>query len=59
MKNEKGFVIIPVVLAFQIGFGIIGIACIWHIPAWTKAKHDHTEAAYQAKQMWPQQVFAK
>ena len=45
--------------AFQIGFGLIAAACIWHIPAWEQAKANHTEAAYQAQQMWPQGLFAR
>jgi hypothetical protein len=40
-------------------FSPVIIAAIWHIPAWEQAKANHTEAAYQAQQMWPQQFFAK
>ena len=29
----------------------------WHVPAWTKAKSNHTEAIQQTKQMWPQRFF--
>ena len=51
--------IIPAVVVFQVLFGIIGAAAVWHIPAWEQAKKNHTEIQYQAQQMWPQQVFAK
>lgn len=58
MKNKKG-VIIPAVLVFQIAFGALGLAVLWHIPAWSEAKKNHTEAQYQSRQMWPQQEFSK
>lgn len=57
MKNKKGFLIVP--LLFQIAFGATGIACLWHIPAWSKAKAEGKTAEYQAQKMWPQQEFAK
>ena len=44
---------------FKILFGGILAACIWHIPAWTQAKHNHTEASYQAQPMWPQVQIAQ
>ena len=69
INNEKG--IVPVIyianavtggagcaLAFKIAFGLIALAAIWHIPAWEQAKDNHTEAIYQAQQMWPQQLFS-
>lgn len=68
--NKKGHVILGVAylhlntaaataLSFKFAFMAIAAACIWHIPAWDKAKANHTEAEYQAQQMWPQQLFAK
>lgn len=62
MKNKKGFAyFLPVTVlgAFHLAFLAIGLAAVWHIPAWTKAKHDHTEAAYQAQPMWPQTQIAQ
>lgn len=70
MKNKKGIVnlfilaathsfAVGVMLAYQIGWGVVLAPAVWHIPAWTQAKHDHTEEIYQAQQMWPQQVFNK
>jgi hypothetical protein len=69
IKNKKGYagilmlaahggVATGVVLGFKIAFLAIAAACIWHIPAWEKAKDTHTEAIYQAQQMWPQQLFS-
>ncbi len=56
--NKKGFCLVTLVpCVFKIGFLAIGVACIWHIPAWTKAKTEHKEAQYQASVQWPQQVF--
>lgn len=46
-------------LGFKLAFMGIAAACIWHIPAWEKAKANHTEKEYQAQKMWPQQWFAK
>lgn len=69
MNNEKGHVYLAglayghlgastvALIAFKIAFMSIATACIWHIPAWEKAKDNHTEAIYQSQQMWPQQVF--
>ena len=47
------------VLGFKIAAGVIALACIWHIPAWDVAKANGTEKAYQAQQMFPQELFAK
>ena len=47
------------VVAFKSLFSIVLLAAIWHIPAWDKAKQNHTEVQYQASEMWPQQVFDK
>lgn len=47
MKNNKGMVPV-VVLCFMIGFGVIGLTAIAHIPAWSAAKAAHCESAYQA-----------
>ena len=58
MRNKKGVVVVAAVV-FQAAFGIAALSAIAHVPAWTKAKANHTEAAYQAQQMWPQQFFAK
>ena len=70
MKNNKGFTVLGVVLAkgavssvvtvtaFKAAFLAIALAAIWHIPAWEQAKDNHTEAIYQAQQMWPQQLFS-
>lgn len=71
MKNNKGLAnllvlaIVPVsaagvtatVISFKLLFASVAVAAIWHIPAWDEAKKNHTEAIYQAQQMWPQQVF--
>lgn len=46
MKNEKG--ILPIVVCFLIAFGAVAVVAIAHIPAWERAKANHTEAAYQA-----------
>jgi hypothetical protein len=46
-------------ISFEALWGAIALACIWHIPAWEKAKANHTEATYQAQEMWPQQLFDK
>ena len=46
------------VFAFKAAFAAIMLAAIWHIPAWEQAKDNHTEAIYQAQQMWPQQLFS-
>jgi hypothetical protein len=54
----KGFAM-NFVLANKIAWGAIVLSCIWHIPAWDKAKDIHTEAAFQAQEMWPQQLFDK
>lgn len=72
MKNKKGHVILGVAFmhmnmaaATALSFKAAGLAlvaaCIWHIPAWEKAKAAGPEArkAYQAQKMWPQQLFAK
>jgi len=37
----------------------LATVCMWHIPAWEKAKANHTEAAYQSQEMFPQQLFDK
>lgn len=68
--NKKGTVLlgltfinvpssIVVATAFKLAFIALLGACVWHIPAWDQAKATHTEAIYQAQQMWPQQVFNK
>lgn len=48
-------------LAPKIAFGVLALACIWHIPAWEKAKATGGDAPaiYQAQEMWPQQLFDK
>jgi len=70
MKNKKGHVLLGVAythlggtvltltIVKAIGMALVA-ACVWHIPAWEQAKANGTEAAYQAQQMWPQQLFAK
>ena len=40
-------------------FSPIILAATWHIPAWTTAKHNHTEVQYQAQEMFPQKLFDK
>lgn len=35
----------------------IVLPAAWHAPAWNQAKINHTEAAFQTQQMWPQQFF--
>ncbi len=62
MRNNKGIVFFT--LASLAGtIHVIGlltvIACVWHIPAWSKAKAEGKTAEYQAQKMWPQQEFAK
>ena len=57
MKNNKG-VVIPMVIVFQALFAGALVAAVWHIPAWSKAKHNHVEEAYQAQQMFPQKQVA-
>ena len=52
MKNKKGFTPV-IVLSFWALTGAVALACIWHIPAWTKAKENHTEAIYQSTIMIP------
>lgn len=70
MKNKKGFLVLGVqlvnvsagVLAFslvKVSLCAALVAAAWHIPAWEKAKLNHTEESYQASKMWPQQLFAK
>lgn len=70
MKNKKGHVILGLsyvhlgssvltITAFKIAFMAIVAACVWHIPAWERAKATHTEAEYQAQKMFPQQLFDK
>lgn len=70
MKNKKGHVILGLAythfgataLTFTVAKGIgmlLVAACVWHIPAWEKAKANHTEAEYQSKEMFPQQLFDK
>ena len=70
--NKKGHCLIPVLAIVGAGTGgtitsvvvmssilnalILGPA-VWHIPAWTEAKKNHTEAMYQMQQMWPQGYF--
>lgn len=58
MKNKKG-IVLPAVVLFQVAFAVVALAAVYHIPSWEQAKKNHTEAAYQAQQMWPQQWFAK
>lgn len=64
MNNNKGHVFLGLmyahagcavvtVTAFKLAFMAIALAAIWHIPAWEKAKANHTEAIYQAQPMWP------
>ena len=57
--NKKGYVVIPAVLTFQIGFALVTGACLWHIPERTSAKANGTVQAMQQKEMWPQQLFDK
>ena len=70
LNNEKGIWTVPMwaaskgaiagyVLVNKIAWGAIVLACIWHIPAWDVAKANGTEKAYQAQQMFPQELFAK
>ena len=62
MMNKKGealFVLTTVAGLFQAAFAVVALACIWHIPAWQKAKAEGKTAEYQAQKMWPQQWFAK
>lgn len=47
MRNQKGFVP-AAVLCFMVGFGVITVIAISHIPAWGKAKQAGCETAYQA-----------
>lgn len=58
MKNKKGEVLVAVAVIQIAMAGALG-AAFWHVPAWSKAKANHTEAAYQSQKMWPQQWFAK
>jgi len=44
-------------VAFKVLWAALIVACAWHIPAWEKAKDNHTEATYQMQQMWPQPFF--
>lgn len=64
MKNEKGSLFLGIGLVhvgaatlvssiFKLGFIALLAACVWHIPAWSKAKHNHTEAQYQSQRMFP------
>jgi len=53
-KGGAAFVFGP-----EVFFAPIIMAAIWHIPAWSQAKANHTEAAYQAQEMFPQQLFDK
>jgi len=57
MKNNKG--IVGFVVVMYIAFGGAVAAALWHIPAWTKAKQNHTEAQYQAQKMFPQEQITK
>ena len=70
--NKKGHIILGVaylhlntaaatVLGFKMAALILAAACIWHMPAWSKAKAQGGDAPaiYQAQEMWPQQVFDK
>lgn len=68
INNKKGYAFIALVnvpaavgtvTAFKIAFIAIALAAAWHIPAWSVAKANHTEAAYQAQEMFPQQLFDK
>ena len=47
------------ILGYKIAAGAILLAAVWHIPAWDTAKASHTEAAYQAQEMFPQQLADK
>lgn len=55
--NNRGVLGIAVVFYAVGGSALVAAAA--HIPAWEKAKAEHTEVAYQAQKMWPQQLFAK
>lgn len=68
--NKKGNVIIGLALShvssavltatiFKMAFIALAVTVAWHIPAWEKAKDNHTEDIYQSQQMWPQQIFYK
>ena len=62
MKNKKGFLVLGLAalpFTFAVMAMSIGAACIWHIPAWTKAKKEHKEAQYQSQKMFPQGKFGK
>lgn len=58
MINKKGFVPVTLLMV-KYSFILIGVACLWHVPAWTKAKAEGKTAEYQAQKMWPQQEFDK
>lgn len=60
MKNNKGIAPLPIFI-IQLLFVGTAVACVWHIPAWEKAKSEGSDARaiYQAQKMWPQQVFDK
>ncbi len=57
MRNEKGVVFFTLLTfpgVIHLIFLATALACIWHVPAWSKAKANHTEAQYQSQVMWPQ-----
>ena len=50
----------PLTQSIAVGIGgVLIAACAWHAPAWTAAKANHTEVAYQSQEMFPQQLFDK
>jgi hypothetical protein len=69
MKNQKGFITVHgliiahatglMVSVVKLGFAACALAAVWHIPAWTAAKANHTEVGYQSQEMFPQQIFDK
>lgn len=59
MKNKNGiafFSLLTITGCFHIAFATVLAMALWHIPAWEDAKD---KAAYQAQEMWPQQLFDK
>ena len=68
--NKKGgaHIILPTVFAAGHALAVtawlgwtltaaIVLPAAWHVPGWTEAKKNHTEATYQMQKMWPQEFF--
>lgn len=53
-----GSAVLTMTIAKCIGIALVS-ACVWHIPAWEEAKKNHTEAAFQSQEMFPQELFDK